>query len=146
FELRDQTSGNAPVHYFRASLIYRDREAQLGADKRREEDAKRDKWLATPIKDWPRAEVRADLDRYKPVYSLIERAARCEHCDWDFTDTMREENIGALLPELQRMREFAHLVRLKIRLELAEGRLDGAAAWLRIGFTMARHAGEAPTL
>src|SRR5258708_32761263 len=59
YELRDQTPGNAAVHYFRAVLVYRDKRGALEIEKRLEEAQKREKWLETPFKDWPRDEVRA---------------------------------------------------------------------------------------
>src|SRR5215472_14606637 len=144
FELRDQTQGNAAVHYFRAVLVYRDK--RMATDERREEQEQRDKWLATPFAEWPRAEVRAHFDQYKAVYDLIERAARCKNCDWGAEQALQQEGFGALMPEIQGLREFAELLRFKIRLELADGKFDRAAHWLQVGFTMARRAGEGPTL
>jgi hypothetical protein len=118
----------------------------MATDKRREEQEQRDKWLTMPFAEWPRAEVRAHFDQYKAVYDLIERAARCQRCDWGAEQALQQEGFSALMPEIQGLREFAELLRFRIRLELADGKFDQAAHWLRVGFTMARHAGEGPTL
>jgi hypothetical protein len=146
FELRDQTPGNATVHYLRASLVNRDRWGRLSIKKRREEQQLRDKWLLMPIAEWPRAEVHAQFDQYKIVYDLIERAARSQRCNWEAENSLRQEGFDAMMPEIQNLRELTELVRFKIRLDLADGKLDEAAHWIRVGLTMARHAGEGPTM
>ena len=43
------------------------------------------------------------------------------HADGAFPDSL-----GVLLPEVQRLREFGALLTVKVRLEIAEGRLDDA--------------------
>jgi hypothetical protein len=146
FEVRDQTEDNAAVHYFRAVLVDRDKRSAMPVDKRREEQELREKWLAMPVAELPRLEVLAHFDQYKPVYDLIERAARCRHCDWGAEKALQQEGFGALMPEIQGIREFAEMIRFKVRIELADGKFDQAAHWLRVGFTMARHAGDGPTL
>jgi hypothetical protein len=145
-ELRDQTPGNAALHYFRAAQVYEEKRAGLGAEKRREQVQDVEKWRETLLKDLPRAQMRAFFDYYKPVLDLLERAARCKRCDWELEEAMRQDGIGALLPELQQMRGFAALIQDKARLEMAEGNLDEAARTLRTGFTIARHTSEGPTL
>jgi hypothetical protein len=146
FELRDQLPGNAAVHYFRAGLIEKDRFWRLPIEKRREEVKLRDKWLVTPLKEWPRAEVHAHFDQFKAVYDLIERAARSEQCRWEVVDVVQEDGYGSMETEFQEFRLFADLLRYKIRLELADGNIDKAAHWLRIGFTMCRQAADGPTV
>jgi hypothetical protein len=144
FELRDQTADNAAVHYFRAVLVYRDKRAAV--EKRREEQEQRDKWLSMPLAEWPRAEVRAQFEYYNTVYGLIERAARCRHCEWGAEQLLQQAGFGAVGPEIQGLREFAELLRFKIRLALVDGKFDQAAHWLQVGFTMARHVGDGPTV
>src|SRR5258708_230776 len=146
YELREQIAGNAAVHYLRAALVYEEKRAGLGLEKRREQLQQVDKWRDPSLKELPRAEMRAFFDHYSAVLDLLERAAKCKRCDWELEDSLRQEGFAALLPEVQQMRGFADLVRLKIRLELADGKFDRAANWLRIGFAMARHTSEAPTL
>ncbi len=51
-----------------------------------------------------------------------------------------------LLPEIQKMRELARMLKLRCRLHIAEGKLDEALHDVQIGFTMGRHVGEGPTL
>jgi hypothetical protein len=145
-ELRDQTPGNAATLYHRAILVYKEKRGELNPEQRRELMQQVEKWSDLPLKSLPRAEMRGYFERYKAVLKLVERAARCERCDWNLAESVRQDGVEALLPELQGMRDFATLLRDKIRLEMAEGNLDEAARTLRTGFTMARHTSEAPTL
>jgi hypothetical protein len=145
-ELRDQTPGNAAPLYQRAILVYKEKRSELDPEQRRELMQQVEKWSDLPLKSLPRAEMRGYFERYKAVFNLVERAARCERCDWNLVESVRQDGVAALLPELQGMREFATLLRDKIRLEMAEGNLDEAARTLRTGFTIARHTSEAPTL
>jgi hypothetical protein len=145
-ELRDQSPGNAATHYHRAMLAYRDKRGALDPEQRRELMQQVEKWSDLPLNKLPRTEMRGYFERFKEVFNLVQRAARCERCDWNLGESIRQDGFETLLPELQGMREFANLLRDKIRLELAEGNLDEAARTLRTGFTMARHTSEAPTL
>jgi hypothetical protein len=76
----------------------------------------------------------------------VEAAARSEQCDWGLTEELRKKGISTLLPDVQEMRQIATLLSLRIRYELAEGRLDKAARSLQTGFAISRHLGEEPTL
>jgi hypothetical protein len=146
FELRDQTPGNAAVQYFRAALVYEAKRNELGVEKRREQVQRLEQWRGMSLADLPRAEMRAFFDHYKPVLVLLERAARCQHCDWEVVDAVRRDGFGALLPELQQIRGLAALLQDKARLDMAEGNLDQAARTLRIGLTLVRDCGESPLL
>src|SRR5262249_3494835 len=54
--------------------------------------------------------------------------------------------ISASLEEVQQLREFALLLAVRARVEMAEGKFDRVATTLRTGLAVARHAGEAPTV
>jgi hypothetical protein len=105
-----------------------------------------DQWQETPLGELPRDEIRRTLAEYREALGLVEQGARCERCDWGVAERLRQKGIGALLPELQPMREAARLLAVRARLEMAEGRLDDAARTLQTGFAVARQVGEEPTL
>ncbi|HMF13071.1 MAG TPA: hypothetical protein VKE94_12225 [Gemmataceae bacterium] len=146
FELRDQTPGNAAVHYFRAASCYEEKRANLRADKKREQFPHAETWWKLTLEELPRAEMHAFFDYFKPVLELVERAARCKRCDWELDETLHEEGIATLLPELQQLRGLAGLLQDKVRLDMAEGNLDQAVRTLRTGFCLARDCGQSPTL
>ena len=71
----------------------------------------------------------------------VELGARREFCDWEFQ--RRDEGFDDDVPsDLQEMRGLGRLLVLKIRLEIAEGRIDSAIHWLQTGVAMARHVGS----
>jgi hypothetical protein len=99
-----------------------------------------------PLQRLPREKMRQALAHYDKAFALVDRAARCETCDWDISDRIREKGIGALLPEIQQLRQNARLLQLRCRLQTADGDIDGALRTVRTGMGMARHVGETPTL
>lgn len=137
-ELRDQTEGNAALHYYRAALL-RGKEDDAAAERA-------SKWADLPPRDLPREEVRAYLGRYRGLLREVEAGARCSFCNWNMQERLRREGLELWLPEIQQLREFARLLRLRARLEIAEGQLDQALATLQTNFAMARHAADEPVL
>jgi hypothetical protein len=99
-----------------------------------------------PIQRLPREEMRRALAPYDKAFAMIDRAARCESCNWDISDRLRAKGIGALLPEVQQLRENARLLQLRCRLQMADGDIEGALRTIRTGIGMAHHVGETPTL
>jgi hypothetical protein len=140
-ELRDQTPGNAALYYYRA-IAHRAEQARGPHFGEEESD-----WLAVPLKDFPREKARRFLNHFKNnVFREVALAARCERCDWQLSDRIREEGINLLLPDIQQMRYVANLLALRARLEIAEGHYDQALETLQTGFVLARHVSESPTL
>jgi hypothetical protein len=138
-EVRDQIPGNAVIYYSRAAQVAGKR-LQFGP----EEEAS--KWLELPAKDWPREKVRSLVHSEQNVFRELELAARCDHCDWQLREGMRKDALGLLLPELQKLREFTSLLRLRAGLQIVDGRFDEAVHTLRVGFAMAKHAGQSSIL
>src|SRR5262249_53893533 len=74
------------------------------------------------------------------------RGSRRMYCDWEMVDRIRADGIGMLVPDVQAFREFATLLQLKARLQMADGQYGDAVTTLRTGITLGRHIAEAPTL
>ncbi|MBW3542070.1 MAG: hypothetical protein KY476_17510 [Planctomycetes bacterium] len=140
----DREPGNAVPFYYRAVV-------QL-LDGRREDMKKyydnEDRWLEAPLAKMPRDEVRTFLSPFGGVFEQLKKATRRERVDWDWRmqDLKGNEPIEFLLAEVQEMRTLARLLRLKARLEIAEGRYEDAVETLRTGFALARAAADPPTL
>ena len=103
-------------------------------------------WADMPLDQLPKEEVRKQLAEFDEVFKLLDKAARCDHCEWGLLDRLRAKGIAALLPEVQEMRNCAVLLTLRARLEIVDGHFDQAAATLRNGFALARNTGNAETL
>jgi hypothetical protein len=138
-DVRDQIPGNAVIYYGRAAQVAGKR-LQFGPD---EEPSK---WLEMPAKDWPLEKVRSFVQAEQIVFRQLELAARCHHCDWQLREEMRKDALGLLMPEVQKPREFANLLRLRAGLEILDGRFVDAVHTLGIGFTMAKHVAQSNTM
>lgn len=99
-----------------------------------------------PIKDFPKEEARTFLKTFSNVFKELEAAAKCDHCDWGTDQRVATEGIGFLLPDAQKMRELAFLLKLRCRLHGLDGKIDLALRDVQTGFVLARHAAQGPTL
>lgn len=134
----DRTPGNAAVHYGKVSA----QQSVFFGDGFLQEKIR--DWTRTPLDELPRKEVREILQS-PLIFDSLQRAARCEHCDWLLP--IHEGDFFAIhLPELQQTRTFARLLALKVRLQVAEGEFDEAIRTLQAGYAMGRHVAEGQTL
>jgi hypothetical protein len=140
-ELSDTTPGNAVVHY-RLAIVNMKQDAPPSRDWY----PMFDRWLAAPLKDLPRKEMGEFLKQCETTFQEVDAGARSEQCDWGLTEELRKKGYATLLPDVQEMRAIAALLPVRIRFELAEGRLDKAVRAMQTGFAMARHVADAPTL
>jgi hypothetical protein len=142
-QLHEMAPGNAAERYKQAiAEMKKDRPA--GPDDSALEDVQ--DWLELPPAELPRARARKLMERYAEVYRLADRAARSELCDWGIAERLRKMGIGALLPEIQDMRQLARLLALRARVEALDGHTERAVAALQTGFAAAKHVGESDTL
>ena len=111
-----------------------------------------EKWMDIPLGD-PREKAYREKELANDIYilypspfmSTMERAARCESCDWQ--QPIREGNfISILLPEIQQSRTYARLLSAKAHLEIAQGKYDQAVRTLQTGYAEARQVAQSPTL
>lgn len=98
-------------------------------------------WLDMPPDKLPRDQVRETLNQLRNPLHMIELAARTERVEWYFP--IRSEGYHLMLPSLGIMRSLAKAQALRIRLEIAEGKIDDAIHDLQTGFAMARQVGGA---
>jgi hypothetical protein len=138
-ELRDSKPGNAAQFYYRAFSP-----EWYGTLRHDKLDNKLYDAAAAPLKELRRDEVSfvANWSMLKEV----DRAARLQSCDWNLTERLREEGIGMLLPDVQSMRMFAVLLKVRAKLELLDGRPDKAAYTLQTGLKLGRDLADGPTL
>lgn len=138
--LLDRRPGNAAVLYNKIGLMFR------GGPEFAEEQEKISQWIdgELPLDKFPREEARKVVDRWRQVLDDLEYASRREECEWELP--FRERNpISMLLPDAQESRGYARLLKLKARIQVADGDLDGAIATLRTGYALARHVARGET-
>jgi hypothetical protein len=134
----ERKAGNASPIYLRFA---QERSEQTKKDLRE----KPSKWNEMPISKLPREEVRKFLDGFRYQLEQLDLGARRKTCDWNYTLDV-EDIFMILLPDAQEMRQYAHLLVLKARLEIADGHFPKAARTLETGFAFAQHLAEGPFL
>ena len=140
-DLRETTPGNAALIYYRAFAPDWSSHVRGNKEIRERIDAAQDR---------PAAEVKTMMDlqfiRDWGMLKEVDRGARRAYCDWEMTPRLREEGISMLLPDVQGLREFGRYLRLRAKLELADGQFDKAAYSLQTGLQLGQHAAHGPTL
>src|SRR5947209_606916 len=114
---RDQGPGNAAALYYRSM-------AMLWENTPLFKDLKEDhwdQWLALPLKELPRDEMKEKLGWARHMFRELEQAAGCRDCTWQLEG--RSEGLGLLLPEVQGFRRVGAAVAAKARFEIAQGQL-----------------------
>ena len=135
-EFMDRIPGNAAFYYGKVTA------EQTRFFSNRELLSKIDQWRAAPLAELRGDEVRLPLGS---IEYFLERAARCEYCDWQLP--IREEQFYAiLLPELQQTRQFGRILGTKARIHIARGQFDEAVKTLQIGYATGQDAAEGETL
>jgi hypothetical protein len=73
-------------------------------------------------------------------------AARLTTPDWEILPEFRRDGIGLLLPEVQKIRSLAGVLKLRLRGQIKENKFDEAVYSLQTIFNMSRHMDVHPTL
>ncbi|MBL8863932.1 MAG: hypothetical protein JNK93_00065 [Planctomycetia bacterium] len=76
----------------------------------------------------------------------VDEGARQLTADWQIWFNIREDGIGTLLPEVQKMREHATLLKIRMRYELGTGDFEKAAYTARTFYGLASSFETHPTL
>lgn len=137
----DLQPGNAATSYYRAiTLLPRDTTKTFGDEQQN--------WCDVPLAEFPCEKAREWLNNYDVALSELRVATLRETCDWNHR--VRElqglDPVNFLLPEMQRLRELARILRVKARLEIAERRFDDALATMTTGYRLAENTGKSPLL
>jgi hypothetical protein len=115
---------------------------------------KRQKWIEMPLADLPsdvreKAEINNGI-AYDPPYAnmmvFIDQAARYTRTEWNEWFNIRHDGAYALLPELQKMRELANVLRLRLRGEVKNGEFHRAVETVKTFFGLAQACEHHPTL
>jgi hypothetical protein len=141
FEEVARRAGNAADDYMEARKVYKDARSGDTAF-----DAQIDTWLEGDLNDFPVKEAEEFFDKHKDILPLLEKAGRCDHCDWGHRDGLRKQGFNLTIPEIQDMRGLIRVVAIHSRLNLAKGKIDESLHDARLGLVMARHTADSPIL
>ncbi len=147
----DRRPGNAALRYAKAMLDYRPDATT---------DTQIDNWLKLTFAEFTEREtfsvIRGTRAVFKTedaartanmtyVFDDLRSASRLESCDWEMP--IRDQLVFTIkLPEVQEMRRLGRYVALRARTQLAEKNFDEAVESLGVGYAMARHVSQGPTL
>ena len=143
----DRKLGNAVPYYYRA-LLELDGVQKIVHEKFG--DAFHD-WYDTesPLADLPKEKAREALRHFDGsiMEGLREATSRTE-CDWgwEVQNITGPEVIAFLLPEVQEARGLSRMLALRIRLALAEDRLQEAIEYLQMNYQLGRDVAKPPFL
>lgn len=105
------------------------------------------KWMKLPLSEFPTAEARKFVDSWGSKLKQIEFGAHRQTCDWDYSLPEQSGNaIEILLPDVQEMRQWARLLAMKARVEVAEKKYDEAIKTIETGLAFGRHVSTGPFL
>jgi hypothetical protein len=142
FEEVAKRSGNAATDYLEARRLYNEARGSEG----QAFESQLDGWLEGDLKDFPEKEAEEYFQKHKEIWAVLEKAARCDHCDWGHRDGLRKQGFMLAIPEIQTMRNLIRMAAVHCRLNLAKGKMNESLADARLGLVMARHTGDSPIL
>jgi hypothetical protein len=128
----DLVPGNAAAMYRSALLLNPPRNL-------REMNPGRDllemsEYLEMRLEEMPVEDVRLHFS--EAAMQHLEWAARRDHVEWGWP--FREQGLATLLPEMNGVRQLSHMLRLRARIEILEGRHDDAVHTLQTGMALGR--------
>jgi len=102
-------------------------------------------WRSLPPDQLPAEQVESAINKLKPTLDLLTQAARSKQCNWPFIKPEQAQN-QQFMDDLSKYRQFAFILDVQAKLQIAQGRYDQAIETLKTSLTMAKHLGDAPTL
>ena len=99
-------------------------------------------WVGSPLDKLPLAKVRQAVSVFEPALHHLDLAGRRERCTWEYP--IREEGFRTEWPVLGGFRTLTRVLRLKARLQMADGETEQAVDTLTIGMSAARDLGQGP--
>jgi hypothetical protein len=137
-EVKELEAGNAATVYFRVLGGEINFLMQPGVA------VQIDGWLKTPLKDLPRAEVRAMVAG--TTLRDLDVASRQDHCDWNFLAKLRRGGYFTLLGEIQKLRQIPQWIGARARLEMADGKPTEAIESIKTILALGHHLGDYPSV
>jgi hypothetical protein len=132
----DQKAGNAALFYYSAAALCPNEDPG-------EVRKKIDSWRGLPTDQLPREELEKVLAGFTNCFHYLELAAHRDQCHWDMP---LEDGYDLQLPALSVYRSMAMAMQLKIRLLIADGKMEQALAMLQHGLHMGRGIAQGPSV
>ncbi len=103
------------------------------------------KWRNLPLDQFPTAKARGFVDLWSRELKQLEFGVRRGSCDWNYALLEQQlDRINISLSDVQSMRQWGRLLAIKMRVEIAEQKLDKAIRTLETGLAFAEHVTKVP--
>ena len=103
--------------------------------------------MNVPLDQFPVADARKFVVLWSRQLDQIGFGVRRKTCDWNYTlPEQRLDRIDVVLSDATAMRQWARLLAIKARLEIAERNYDEAIRTIETGMAFGRHIAEGPFL
>jgi tetratricopeptide (TPR) repeat protein len=102
------------------------------------------RWSKAPLRDLPIDQAESVLQKFNPALGLLKQAGLCKKCNWPAVTPGPAKD--KLMKSLGEYRQFAFILAVQARVQMAQHQYDQAIGTMRTGFAVARHLAEAPTL
>jgi hypothetical protein len=139
--LSDQVPGVAAPLYAQAFLAIQERKVDDKTWLKMRSD-----WInEMPLEELPKEEAAEALGKMEAVLRCADQAARRARFGLELPPRDYEPIVSIGRSQALAFREVARLLKLRIRVQILEGDLEGAVRTLQTGYAMARHCAEQPT-
>lgn len=143
----ERTSGNGATNYYRAILHAQQVHSSASKEDRDRFHQHLQEWYDTPLQDLSPADKRAMekwVGYYRNALAETRLAAYREECHFNLRlqDLRGMDTVNYLLHDFQESRSLARVLRLRARLEVADGKLDEALETVRVGLQLGRDIAE----
>jgi hypothetical protein len=101
-------------------------------------------WRSLPSDQLPVEQVESAINKLKPTLDLLYHATRSQQCNWPFVKPGQVSQL--FMDDLSKYRQFAFILDVQAKLQIANGRYDQARETLKTSLAMANQLGNAPTL
>ena len=109
----------------------------------KQSQADQEKWRNAPLEEL--LANAAKLQEYGgTALTQADYAARLDMVDWQILLRARSEGYDLMLPDVQYLRGLAHALRVRFRVEVAEGRFDDAIGTAKTNLALARSFSDYP--
>lgn len=133
----DQKPGNAAVHYGKVTA----EETRFFSSREMLENI--DCWQETPLDELRNDQV--NLPTRNAIEGSIRRGAHCRVCDWQLP-IGEVPFYGMPLSEVQQTRNFARILSVRARMQIADGEFANAVETLQSGYSLGRHVAAGETI
>jgi tetratricopeptide (TPR) repeat protein len=100
--------------------------------------------LPSDLEQLPVTEIESELAKLKPTIDLLNQASRSKQCNWPVIKP--EQAQQRLMDDLVKFRQFAYILDVEAKIQIAQGKYDSAIETLKTNIKMANQLGNAPTL